>query len=327
MQISTAYDINYFDKFAKYKYKLAGYRDNKLPCIFYGCYNSSDIYKIQKHQGLKFLIWGGSDIIIPNILKIVSRIPNLVFIAQSNFIADDLKKYHLSYIYIPFSPTVDYQKFQSVIKGPCIYVYLNIQRPKVYKYELVKRLQKYFPDIEFIIASNKECIVNAVRKGTYIQGIQTHDPQEMPKIYEKCFLGLRFVDHDGISASVQEMGLMGIKTIYNGRTPSSISYKTFDDIIQIIKDEHQKIGTIDHQTADDVKNYLEMGDQLIYYLSNPLVIKGDSFYLRKNNKWISDKSHLDKTNNQWIITKFKQQLFTHQDDTIIPSLDGWKKLY
>jgi hypothetical protein len=46
------------------------------------------------------------------------------------------------------------------------------------------------------------------------------------------------------------------KCVHNGRSPSSLNYKTFEDICQHIKTEMKMIGTCDTKLANEVKKYL-----------------------------------------------------------------------
>ena len=51
---------------------------------------------------------------------------------------------------------------------------------------------------------------------------------------------------------------MGIKTIWNGNTPSALNYKTINDIISHIENEKKLIGTIDYKMSESVKKFLNI---------------------------------------------------------------------
>lgn len=53
---------------------------------------------------------------------------------------------------------------------------------------------------------------------------------------------------------------MGIKSIHNGYSPSSLNYNNFNDICNHIDDERKKIGTIDNDLANTVKKYLTVSE-------------------------------------------------------------------
>lgn len=63
--------------------------------------------------------------------------------------------------------------------------------------------------------------------------------QDMPDIYQKCFIALRLTDYDGNGMTVFECGLAGIPTIHNGDFPLSINWsknnieKIISNIIEV----------------------------------------------------------------------------------------------
>jgi len=82
----------------------------------------------------------------------------------------------------------------------------------------------------------------------------------MPSVYSKCFIGLRLVPHDGLGSTVQELGLMGIKCVHNGNSPSALNYKNIDDILKHIENEAKTIGLKDEELSKKVYNYLTIPD-------------------------------------------------------------------
>jgi hypothetical protein len=57
------------------------------------------------------------------------------------------------------------------------------------------------------------------------------------------------------------MGLMGKKTIYNGRTPSSIPWENdIDSILESIEKEATKIGTTQNLLAKEVNDFYTIKD-------------------------------------------------------------------
>jgi len=237
-----------------------------MPTVFFGCYNKSDIKNITQHSGKKILIWGGSDTLQDQTLKKIKHIKNIIHVAQSDYITKDLAKHKIKSIYIPVAPTVSYTYFKPVIKGPCIYIYTNPVDENFYGKCHYKNIMNSFPNIKFYIACSPGAFKRAKKKKIKCVGINTYTRSELLNIYSKCFIALRLTHHDGISAGVQEMGLMGIKTIHNGITPSCLRYKTLSNIKQHIQNEMQTIGTTDTQLASDVENFLKKGDQKLLSL-------------------------------------------------------------
>ena len=83
---------------------------------------------------------------------------------------------------------------------------------------------------------------------------------KMSEIYSKSFIGLRLVPHDGLGSTVQELGLMGIKCVHNGSSPSALKYRNVDDIIKHIENEALTIGLKDEELSKNVDKYLTIPD-------------------------------------------------------------------
>jgi hypothetical protein len=89
----------------------------------------------------------------------------------------------------------------------------------------------------------------------------------MMQIYKRCFIGLRFTEHDGLSNTVCEMGLMGRMVINNGDVPNCIHYdkNNIKDIIETIDFEwkHSEITDKTKVVSDAVKTYLNIGEDFL----------------------------------------------------------------
>ena len=261
--------MTYFEGFARKKYKFQNYKNINQPTIFYGCYNLVDIRRLSMHKGPKILIWGGSDILKNDMVQYVKKIKNIKHIAQSKFIENDLKRLGLDYQSLAFAPTINYEKFKPVEKGNAIYIYLNAANPNFFKMDLCQKLMKHYPDIKFIFTASKQSINDCKKQGMATNYLQYFAPDKIINAYKQCFIGLRLVKHDGVSATVQEMGLMGIKTIHNGNSPSSINFKNYEDIIKIIDEERKTIGEIDIELSNKVKEYLKLADEQLWKILIP----------------------------------------------------------
>jgi hypothetical protein len=187
-----------------------GYVDNK-PMIFFGIYRNKDLERIKKHNSYCLIIWGGSDSLQSYRLrsqqhKLFTTKKNVFHIAQSIWIANDLKNYKYIFKQLPWY-SLKKNIFKPCIKGKSIYIYKSneVFYGKII-YDKIKKLLK--------------------NKYKIIDGIAPWLPHEkMPILYSKCFIGLRLVPHDGLGSTVQELGLMGIKCVHNGNSPSSLNYK------------------------------------------------------------------------------------------------------
>jgi hypothetical protein len=238
------------------KYNLVEYTNINKPCVFYGCYNDNDLNKIINHQSLKVVVFGGTDTYYKKInfskrmLMTIKNIPNTFFVSQSKFISDDLKHFNINYKFLQIAPTVNLKCIPTK-KGPNIYVYTNPHNELTYGSNFYYRLIKEFKDINFILTCAKKSNNNKIK---------CYSKNELHKIYSSCFLGLRLIQHDGISATIQEMGLLGIKTINNGNSPACINYTNYDSIVRIIKDERKKIGEVDNEISKKTYDFLNINN-------------------------------------------------------------------
>jgi len=198
------------------------YCDNDI-CVFFGMYSRKDINVLKNHKGYKFLIWGGTDcncnysIRVKN-LEIIKKIPDLYHIAISKDIQERLLLKNVETIFLELD-LVDKEIFKQVSKkGDSIFIYngftkgnQDIYGKKIYT-EVVKRL----PMFKFIYSNELNLPY-----------------EEMPKIYEQCFIGLRLTEHDGNANMVQEMREMNIPVVHN-QSDYGLKWESVDDIIRYI---------------------------------------------------------------------------------------------
>ena len=90
--------------------------------------------------------------------------------------------------------------------------------------------------------------------------------EELEKIYPKCFISLRLTRFDGLSGTVQDLGCKGIKTIWNGGSPSGLNYETDQDIINHIRNEEKTIGQKNTKLSKEVIKFLDMDRQEYDYI-------------------------------------------------------------
>jgi len=196
---------------------------NTGTCVFFGMYSGKDIEILRRHRGYKFLIWGGTDCNwnyldrVKN-LEIIKNIPNLYHIAISNDIQERLSLKNIESIFLELD-LVDKELFKPVSeKGDSIFIYNGFTKGREYIYgeriytEVVKRL----PMFKFIYSNELNLPY-----------------EEMPKIYEECFIGLRLTEHDGNANMVQEMKSMDIPVIHN-QSDYGLKWKSIEDIIRYI---------------------------------------------------------------------------------------------
>ena len=87
--------------------------------------------------------------------------------------------------------------------------------------------------------------------------------EKMPEIYSKCFIGLRFTNHDGNANMVQEMLSMGIPVIHNGDY-NTIKWnnKNFYSIIYNINSIFNNLA-IEKEKIDISENEIKKGKNIV----------------------------------------------------------------
>jgi hypothetical protein len=252
------------------KYKFCNYTNINNPCIFYGIGKDS-IIKIKKHIGPKVIVFCGSDILHHmNKLKTLKNLKNVYFLSISIFIFNILQKYGINSRRLHLSPTLknNLNLYTPVKKGNSIFIYTGLgSRKDIYGFPIWKKLILKFPDINFIVTTNPICYkmhknhtTIKITDNINIKVITFNNYDDLlNNAYKKCFLGLRLTTNDGNSAIVNELGLLGIKSVHNGYQPCAINYKSFEDIVDIINRERKTIGTIDYNIHKQMINFNYVG--------------------------------------------------------------------
>lgn len=252
LKLSVSKALEHFEERFLNKYYLEKYNNKKdldKPTIFFGVYDQNDFKKILEHNGMKFLVWGGTDCddrykIRKNSMFVIKKVTNLHHIAISECISDRLDKYSIPNQQVNFS-LVDPNIFCPVdILGNSIYIYNGFTKGNEYIYgeNIYKKVVEALPQFDFIYSNNLNKSWN-----------------EMPEIYAECFIGLRLTDGDGNANTVQEFNSMDIPIIFNGPNnavvsysdtiidgkpnafgPRGISWKDHEDIIETIENQFEK---------------------------------------------------------------------------------------
>ncbi len=206
----------YKDKFER-RYNLREYYNPHAPAFFFGCYNAIDLKAIQDHQSIAVIIWAGTDAL--NMRKALGPLgkhpfgQNVRHVAISKFIADDLDALGLKYVRLPFC-NVDEGLFKPVPRAGKRGIFAFVPTGDEAKYggPFIDELQKLLPDFEWVVQRDR----NAT-------------PEQMREMYERCFVGVRPLTHDGLSNTVVEMGLMGRRVLwegaFNGDSTNAVLYR------------------------------------------------------------------------------------------------------
>lgn len=250
---------------------LRGYENDYLPAIFYGVWSDKDLDTLRQNKSLKIIIWSGGDINAADYREEVVRervrrnvgeikaLSKVIHVSKSPFIASSLEEFGIPSIETPFCP-IDFDRYKPVKKGNSIYIYTAPSMESYYGFDWYDKVVEKYQDINFIFACCKAS--DDFIKATGYQSkydVRYYEPEELiEKVYSQCFLALRLTIHDGIANTVQELGLMGIRSIHNGSSPSSLNYKTLEDLYRHIDNERETIGTCDEVLANEVRRYLTL---------------------------------------------------------------------
>ena len=211
-------------------YKLSKNSDNE-PCLFFGVYSERDLFRIKSYVGLKYVMFGGSDIddslslnYVSNILREISLLDKTHILSISKDITARLAKFNIKSRYIELD-LVDRSIFkpsnvQNTAKKS-IYIYNGFKKDshsyKVYGGEIYEEVMRRLPQYKWILSSNL--------KANY---------SDMVDIYKQCFIALRLTKHDGNANTVQELKALGIPIIHN-QSEYGIKWSSVDNIVETIK--------------------------------------------------------------------------------------------
>ncbi len=226
-QLYCNFGKGFKEAFSK-KYQMVNYTDILSPAVFFGCVAHRDLGVVYNHKGLCIIIWAGSDIkaiadenkvpINSIWIQMLKHRENIKHIAISKWIADDLDKLGIKYYRLPILPHNN-SDIHPCPLGSSVYMY-QPDNP-LYNGGIYEKVKKNLP-YNFIEAT-----------------VHTYSREQLMEVYKDCFIGLRFTDHDGLSNTVCELGLMGRRVINNGDIPNCLPYETVEDVIRLVKREYE----------------------------------------------------------------------------------------
>ena len=247
-------------------YGLKSYHDRNSPSFFFSTFSiRSEEFK--NHNSIAVVVVNSSFKPLKEFLEKKRKTDNnnknriVYYISTSRFISKNLDLLNIKYIEFPFF-AVDSIKAIPVKKGEHIYFYGTGPWTKKYGGIKLKEIhQSHFQDTPIISTcalsgihgEEKEKIMKELEE----VGVQHFTTREQVyEAYQKSFISVRLVKFDGLADTVQSLGLMGIKCVWNGGTPSALSFQSDDDIIRHIENEKKTIGEIDIKTAKAVEDFL-----------------------------------------------------------------------
>jgi len=222
------------------KYNLTEYIDSISPLIIFGMYRPEDLDIFSFHKSDITLVWQGMDAkdLSPYWIEKLKARPAKHY-AISHWIKNSLDSYGIESELKPISATIS--KNKKVVKGRNIYFYSSDLSPESADYY-------------------GEYMIEEIKKRTQLNVIRTvhgqYPKSQMDNIYRECFINLRLTSYDGCPNTNLEMGLMGIRSVFNGDIPGSIKWESVDDVCEAIWNEYTYMDEID--ISEDIKQFLNI---------------------------------------------------------------------
>jgi hypothetical protein len=326
------------------------YSDPDLPSFFYGV-GDENLETLQNHRSIAVVVWTGGD--LARIVKISSVMkkwvktevtfseffnkPNFYNIAISSSMSKLLTQNNIKHVKFPFAPQYDYDKFKLLkTKGDCIHFYSS-HDPSVYGYDIVREIDaKIGKKYKILYTCSKENYdvgkkmrqsiskkIGPMMYNEIDKKLRVINKNDMADIYKTCFVSIRLTELDGLSSSIQELGLMGIRTINNSvGSPSTIPYHTRNatHIIKLIEDEYKTKNTVRDL---GVKDYLSI--PLFFY--NELFFKFnpnyyfDRIYIINLERDVNKKNDMTRKLEKAAITNY--EFFAAVDGTLPAIKEEW----
>lgn len=249
MRITQCHSVlRFFKPHVFRKYGFTAYTNPSQPAVFWGCYVNTQ-RKVVSHRDLAVIVWRGSDAMVT--LKNHSFVQflkqntgHIKHIAISNFIEHDLTKAGLPYVSLPVT-SMDYAECRLMPRGNSLYTYGAENDGALIKYQIALTKE---------VSLKSGIPIKTANKGSYSRR------RLIDSVYRSCFLGLRLLNHDGLSNSVIEMGLCGRNVVHNGNLPNSLPWRDVKDIVAIVRQEYHHRKENNMQIAKDVENYINIAD-------------------------------------------------------------------
>jgi len=224
---------------------LKPYSDVNAPSFFYSTQCMDHI--MLHHKGPAIMIVNNDIRPIQNNLEWVKNKKDFYFISTSKLMSIYLDNLGLKYVEFPWNVS-NMEKIMPHPKGTDVYFYTSCGKTdNLYGYHILPRLIKdNFPHLNVIYA----------RYNPSLHPFVHYTKKQLNEVYKKVFVAVRLTRFDGLSDTVQSLGIRGIKTIWNGGTPSALSYESEKDIIDHIRNEEKTIGQTDTALSAKCKAYL-----------------------------------------------------------------------
>jgi hypothetical protein len=226
------------------KYDLDDYTDPSGELVIFGMYREEDFEVLRNHSGPVTIVFQGSDAKnLTNEWAEYIRERNIPCIAISSFIFDTLTNHWLDPKMKYLSATVPTKELANCPNGDFVHFYSSNDSNDSARY------------------LGEHMIPEIIQK-TGIPIIQTafgmYDKPELYGIYRSCFLHLRLTEYDGCPNTNLEMGLMGRKSVFNGKgMPATIPWIDVNHVCDIILSEYDNRNKDNSMISKEVLNFIK----------------------------------------------------------------------
>ena len=235
----------FFAERMKRKFGLSEFTDWDQPVVLYGMYKDEDFDALKKIKG-GVIVWCGTDARVLNASRaaILKSRPDVRSYAKSKDVYSSLIKWGVRSEILPVTSTE--LNIEVKPRGEWVYCYVCSDNDKMYAKYKMSILKKLAKELKY------KFIFTTIKK---------YKPKDLMRVYEKCFIGVRLLDHDGLSNSILEMGLMGRRTVSNSGAPGTIHWGSFKKLKNTIINEYRHRKQDNHLIHDEVRKYIDIGDK------------------------------------------------------------------
>lgn len=232
-------------------------------------YETCYVYKLARLLGKKVVIhWIGTDVL--NAVqnddgRKRDNSPLVINLAGSELLQTELEQIGICASVVPIVPCNIEFDVCPMPSRHAVLSYIPQNRESFYGMEILKKVAKEFPDIQFHIVSNNglndtERLENVVYEGML-------NPKQMKELYKNCSVLFRYPQHDGLSMMVLEALGMGRTVIYKYPFPYVVTPEgeTIQEILQTFSMVFSENPKVNQAAAQYVRDSFSVKKQLNRY--------------------------------------------------------------
>ncbi len=238
------------------RWGLVPYYDRRQPAVFFGCYGDRELTLMKRHVAPALVVWLGGDFALHGHRELFRHRPDqFTHIAIGKWLEADLAAAELPYKRVNLIGSPLLRTLKPVPLGSAVYSYIPHGNGKADNYgaEMLAEVQRLRPDVEYIVHTNRP-------RRTMGRTIVNVPREQMPEVYARCCLGLRFTAHDGGAETAVELGIMGRHCVHNGDIPNGIRWTGADDAVRAIDLALGSVGQTNEALGAEVRDHLQWDD-------------------------------------------------------------------